>query len=362
MYYLKLIRNGRLQFCFLQINGLGVESKIEHYGPVINLTDTIFMTLFPGGYATINESSATFHYYTQDYLGNNRAVINGSTGFISQNALRKTHYANPYGGVIANLGTAATTGQPYKFSGKELITANGLNEYDFGARQYYSAVPGFRKPDPMAEKYPWLSPYVYCANNPVNVVDPTGKDICVLNYGDDLTHQHLAMLIQNENEKWQYFSVNGNNVYISGEHKGGRTFNDIGVGEWDTPEEFLNSDYNVRNDNCKDNKAVNNFGFEEGFVIETTRDQDKVMIETFSQVADSEYSLLGNNCAIAVQKTMFEADIPVAEPRFTKTFVPANKTLGESSFVISRPNFNVIPSQAFKSIIQQNPLGRYVHK
>ncbi|MDE6741456.1 MAG: hypothetical protein K2J58_03905 [Muribaculaceae bacterium] len=26
----------------------------------------------------------TFHYYTQDYLGNNRAVINGSTGTIEQ--------------------------------------------------------------------------------------------------------------------------------------------------------------------------------------------------------------------------------------------------------------------------------------
>ncbi len=26
----------------------------------------------------------------------------------------------------------------------------------------------------MAEKYPWLSPYLYCANNPVNLVDPSG--------------------------------------------------------------------------------------------------------------------------------------------------------------------------------------------
>jgi len=31
-------------------------------------------------------------------------------------------------------------------------------------------------PDPLAEKYPQLSPYVYCNNNPVNAVDPTGKD------------------------------------------------------------------------------------------------------------------------------------------------------------------------------------------
>ena len=121
---------------------------------------------------SLNGTAVTFHYYTQDYLGNNRAVINGSTGAIEQ----LTAYY-PYGGVIADLGTNQTSGQPYKFGGKELITANGLNEYDFGVRWYYQAVPHFTKPDPMCEKYYWLSPYLYCANNPVNIVDPNGKEV-----------------------------------------------------------------------------------------------------------------------------------------------------------------------------------------
>ena len=81
----------------------------------------------------------------------------------------------PYGGVIADLGTSQISGQPYKFGGKELITANGLNEYDFGARWYYSAVPGFTKPDPSCEGFYHLSPYLFCGNDPVNNVDPTGE-------------------------------------------------------------------------------------------------------------------------------------------------------------------------------------------
>ena len=147
---------------------------VEYHGNVIYRDGKVDMVLFPGGYATINGSAVTFHYYTQDYLGNNRAVINGSTGAIEQMV---AYY--PFGGVIADLGMSQTSGQPYRFGGKELITANGLNEYDFGARWYYSAVPFFTKPDPLCEKYYWLSPYLYCMNNPVNAIDPDGRDVYI---------------------------------------------------------------------------------------------------------------------------------------------------------------------------------------
>ena len=108
-------------------------------------------------------------------LGKNRAVINGSTGTIEQAI---AYY--PYGGIIADLGTKPTSGQPYKFGGKELLTANGLNEYDFGARRYFQAVPHFTSVDPLSEKRPDLSPYLYCGNDPINAIDPTGKDIWTL--------------------------------------------------------------------------------------------------------------------------------------------------------------------------------------
>ncbi len=103
----------------------------EYRGNLIYRDGKLDMVLFPGGYATVSGSTVTFHYYTQDYLGNNRAVINSSTGAIEQTV---AYY--PYGGIIADLGNLIGS-QSYKFGGKELVTANGLNEYDFSARRYY---------------------------------------------------------------------------------------------------------------------------------------------------------------------------------------------------------------------------------
>ena len=45
------------------------------------------------------------------------------------------------------------------------------------ARHHHSALSIWLSVDPMADKYPSTSPYVYCANNPVRLVDPDGRDI-----------------------------------------------------------------------------------------------------------------------------------------------------------------------------------------
>ena len=61
----------------------------------------------------------------------------------------------------------------YTFSAKEKDSETGLSY--FGARYYTSDLSIWLSVDPMAAKYPSLSPYVYCANNPVKLVDPNGE-------------------------------------------------------------------------------------------------------------------------------------------------------------------------------------------
>ncbi|MFA7102164.1 MAG: RHS repeat-associated core domain-containing protein [Bacteroidales bacterium] len=59
----------------------------------------------------------------------------------------------------------------YSFNAKELDEENGM--YYYSARYY--APPTFISRDPMFEKYPSISPYTYCKNNPVKLIDPDGK-------------------------------------------------------------------------------------------------------------------------------------------------------------------------------------------
>ena len=48
--------------------------------------------------------------------------------------------------------------------------------YLVAARHYNSALSIWLSVDPMADKYPSISPYTYCANNPVRLVDPDGRE------------------------------------------------------------------------------------------------------------------------------------------------------------------------------------------
>lgn len=73
---------------------------------------------------------------------------------------------------------------PYKFSGMEKDLETGYSY--FGARYYDSELsvwlracppqPQWRRMDPLASKYPSMSAFMYCAGNPVMLIDPNGMN------------------------------------------------------------------------------------------------------------------------------------------------------------------------------------------
>jgi RHS repeat-associated protein len=117
--------------------------------------------LVDGGYI----EGSTYHYYLNDHLGNNRLIVN-------QNGVKTqwNHYY-PFGMSFADKYDNGKS-QPYKYNGKELDQMHGLNMYDYSAR--WKDDFRFTTVDPLAEEgYSW-SPYVYCDNNPLRWIDPTG--------------------------------------------------------------------------------------------------------------------------------------------------------------------------------------------
>ncbi len=68
-----------------------------------------------------------------------------------------------------------TYDNPYKFNAKELDAETGF--YYYGARYYNPKWSQWYGVDPLAEKYPSWSPYNYTADNPINYIDPDGREI-----------------------------------------------------------------------------------------------------------------------------------------------------------------------------------------
>jgi RHS repeat-associated protein len=108
---------------------------------------------------------------------------------------------------------------PYTFSGKEKDTETGYSY--FGARYYDSGLSMWLSVDPMSDKYPSMSPYNYCANNPVILVDPDGKEVFLLGELANIAYNQLVNRVQNLN-----FSFDSKTGKISATVKEGATLTD----------------------------------------------------------------------------------------------------------------------------------------
>ena len=110
--------------------------------------------------------------------GSTSAAVFGSAGrFSKSQPPRRVAFSAP-----SSLSQRATGSLLH--TGKELDAETGFSY--FGARYLdHELLTSWLSVDPMADKYPSVSPYAYCAWNPVKLVDPDGRTIWL---GDHNSH------------------------------------------------------------------------------------------------------------------------------------------------------------------------------
>ncbi len=65
--------------------------------------------------------------------------------------------------------------------------------------------------DPLSDKYPNLTPYAYCANNPVNVIDPNGMDTVNIMYSTTNNKWEIGNpILAKEDDVYNVTNADGN--------------------------------------------------------------------------------------------------------------------------------------------------------
>ena len=107
------------------------------------------------------------YYFHSDHLGSASWITNGS-------GLPVQHLQYlPFGEHFVNEQSSGYF-ERFTFTGKERDAETGY--YYHGAR-FNSSDIGWLSVDPLADKYPSMTPYNYCAWNPIKLVDPEGMDV-----------------------------------------------------------------------------------------------------------------------------------------------------------------------------------------
>lgn len=144
------------------------QKTIEYCGNIIYDGDET-MILNDVGYALYNkDNNLSFHYYLKDHLGNNRVVVS------EDGEIEQVNDYYPTGALMASSKGGDT--QRFKYNGKELDRTNGLNWYDYGARNYDAAIVRWDGMDKLCEKYSPVTPYGYCLNRFLNYYDKIGNE------------------------------------------------------------------------------------------------------------------------------------------------------------------------------------------
>ena len=119
-----------------------------------------------------NGQEKDVYFYHSDHLGSASWITDG-------NGIPVQHLQYlPFGEPFVDQHPAGYQ-ERFRFTGKERDEETGYGY--FGARYMdHELTAMWLSVDPMADKYPSISPYAYCAWNPVKLVDPDGNDWVVV--------------------------------------------------------------------------------------------------------------------------------------------------------------------------------------
>jgi RHS repeat-associated protein len=115
--------------------------------------------------------NADKYFYLHDRLGSVRLVID------ADGTVRNSYTYNPFGESFASECTENVT-NPFKFTGQ--FFDDEISQYYLRARMYNPQSMRFTARDPVRGKYQeplTLHKYLYCLNDPVDCVDPTGVSL-----------------------------------------------------------------------------------------------------------------------------------------------------------------------------------------
>ncbi|MFP3831277.1 DUF6443 domain-containing protein [Chryseobacterium sp. SIMBA_028] len=184
----------------------GIDPPIGGGGGIIVLpTKDEDLVFFPTAEGYYDYKKDQYIYQYKDHLGNVRV----SFGRNSAGALEIVDANDYYPFGMNHLKTGHSfygqgSYKNYKYNGKEL-QETGM--YDYGARFYMADIGRWGVIDPLAEKYRRWSPYNYAVDNPINYIDPDGRDIIFVQVVNEKTQVHLKY-------------NKGNFYYLNGDKKG----------------------------------------------------------------------------------------------------------------------------------------------
>jgi len=165
---------------------------------------------------------ATLHYNEIGQLIQKKLHVSGN------NALQTVNYY-PFGAIVESTTYSNSTDNKYRYNGKELQKELELQWSDHGARMLNFTMSRWTTPDPLAEKYYSLSPYAYVANNPMNFIDPDGREIWIY-YEDEDGNEQKMPYTANMQYKGNDFVSTTVNFLNAAYNNGGAKMMDVLIG------------------------------------------------------------------------------------------------------------------------------------